>query len=314
MPTSAPADLASARALRASPVAPTVSFAVLGLVTVLALGLLGLSQQASVTGDRAPAGGAVRAPHLVLAGPSDVPRAASPLLPDSLRMVVPVARSAVRSAAGPGAAFTHDGAVVIGQGSVVAAELPGQSGTTEPVRQPQGAAALPLARATTPATSPVPAQQPAKQSGPTPVVAHPAQPSAHRPAGKPAKRGDAKKPRAVKKPRAEKGRVALQPTVRAATLLAVSPPGHRTREHQGHGKARERGHGKHGPKGHGTHRLTGHGKSGHAGHAHGKSGHARHAHGKSGHAGQARHGHGTHAAAKGHHGRRSHVGKAASRV
>ena len=77
MPTAPPEDDASERALRASTVGPTLSFALLGLVTVLAVGLLGLSQQASVARDRDLAGTALAGPRLGALDSSASDRAAS---------------------------------------------------------------------------------------------------------------------------------------------------------------------------------------------------------------------------------------------
>ena len=53
MPSLVPADPASERALRASPLVPTLSFAALGLATMVAVGALGLAQQPSAGADLA---------------------------------------------------------------------------------------------------------------------------------------------------------------------------------------------------------------------------------------------------------------------
>src|SRR5690348_17688133 len=116
MPTAAPEDDASERALRASTVGPTLSFALLGLVTVLAVGLLGLSQQASVARDRGLASTALARPSLGALGSSAGDRAAAPARPAPVR---PVAtgllpswsppRAVAPSAAPPGGAVNGGG-------------------------------------------------------------------------------------------------------------------------------------------------------------------------------------------------------------
>lgn len=194
MPATEPEDVASERALRASPVAPTVAFAVLGLVTVFAVGSLGLSQQPSATRDDAPPVVALQAPHLTLAGP---PEGASAAVPSSLRLVPagsPAAGSAApgsdsvvsadvprqtaedgdtRAPAGgvrsggerPSQGGGVDGVVVVGGGGGVAAELPGD-GT--PVKQPDDVPTVPPGKAKAPSSTPKPTPSPKPSPTPKP--------------------------------------------------------------------------------------------------------------------------------------------------
>ena len=151
MPTAAPEDDASERALRASTVGPTLSFALLGLVTVLAVGLLGLSQQASVARDRNLAGTALAGPSLGALDSSAGDHAASPVRPEPVR---PVATGLLTSWVVPPEA--PDGAAVsVGGGSGLAADLPGEGMSSGPVDEP---AAGPVRQ---PAAAPAPVRKPA---------------------------------------------------------------------------------------------------------------------------------------------------------
>ena len=109
MPTAAPEDDASERALRASTVGPTLSFALLGLVTVLAVGLLGLSQQASVARDRDLAATALAGPSLGALGSSAGDRAAAPVRSEPVR---PVATGLLTSWSPTRAATAPEGGAV----------------------------------------------------------------------------------------------------------------------------------------------------------------------------------------------------------
>ena len=151
MPTAAPEDDASERALRASTVGPTLSFALLGLVTVLAVGLLGLSQQASVARDRDLAATALAGPSLGALGSSAGDRAAAPVRSEPVR---PVATGLLTSWS-PTRVVTppEGGAVSVGGGSGLAADLPGEGTSSGPVDEP---AAGPVRQ---PAAAPAPARR-----------------------------------------------------------------------------------------------------------------------------------------------------------
>ena len=158
MPTAAPQDDACERALRASTVGPTLSFALLGLVTVLAVGLLGLSQQASVARDRDLAGTALAGPSLGALGSSAGDRAAAPVRPEPVRPVATgllTSWSATRVVAPP--EVPDGGAVSVGGGSGLAAELPGEGTSSRPMDEP---AAGPVRR---PAAAAAPGRKPAAQ-------------------------------------------------------------------------------------------------------------------------------------------------------
>ena len=201
MPTAAPEDDASERALRASTVGPTLSFALLGLVTVLAVGLLGLSQQASVARDRDLAATALAGPSLGALGSSAGDRAVAPVRSEPVR---PVATGLLTSWS-PTRVVTppEGGAVSVGGGSGLAADLPGEGTSSGSVDEP---AAGPVRQ---PAAAPAPERKPAPKK---PVAKKPA---AKKPAGRsprprspwrrsrPAKKPAAKKP-AAKKPAAKK--------------------------------------------------------------------------------------------------------------
>ena len=187
MPTAAPEDDASERALRASTVGPTLSFALLGLVTVLAVGLLGLSQQASVARDRDLAATALAGPSLGALGSSAGDRPTAPVRSEPVR---PVATGLLTSWS-PTRVVTppEGGAVSVGGGSGLAADLPGEGTSSGPVDEP---AAGPVRQ---PATAPAPKRKPAPKK---PVAKKPAgkKPAAKKPV---AKKPAGKKP-AVKKP------------------------------------------------------------------------------------------------------------------
>ena len=186
MPTAAPEDDASERALRASTVGPTLSFALLGLVTVLAVGLLGLSQQASVARDRDLAATALAGPSLGALGSSAGDRAAAPVRSEPVR---PLATGLLTSWSAPRVVAPPEapggGAVSVGGGSGLAADLPGEGTSSGPVDEP--------------AAAPAPGRKPAAKK---PVAKKPA---GKKPAGKKpaAKKPAAKKP-AAKKPAAKR--------------------------------------------------------------------------------------------------------------
>ena len=163
MPTAAPEDDASERALRASTVGPTLSFALLGLVTVLAVGLLGLSQQASVARDRDLAATALAGPSLGALGSSAGDRAVAPVRSEPVR---PVATGLLTSWS-PTRVVTppEGGAVSLGGGSGLAADLPGEGTSSGPVDEP---AAGPVRQ---PAAAPAPERKPAAKK---PVAKKPA--------------------------------------------------------------------------------------------------------------------------------------------
>ena len=172
MPTAAPEDDASERALRASTVGPTLSFALLGLVTVLAVGLLGLSQQASVARDRDLAATALAGPSLGALGSSAGDRAVAPVRSEPVR---PVATGLLTSWS-PTRVVTppEGGAVSVGGGSGLAADLPGEGTSSGSVDEP---AAGPVRQ---PAAAPAPERKPAPKK---PVVKKPAgkKPAAKKP-------------------------------------------------------------------------------------------------------------------------------------
>lgn len=171
MPTAVPEDDASERALRASTVGPTLSFALLGLVTVLAVGLLGLSQQASVARDRDLAGTALAGPSLGALGSSAGDRAAAPVRSEPVR---PVATGLLTSWSAPRVVTPPEApggeAVSIGGGSGLAADLPGEGTPSGPVDEP---AAGPVRQ---PAAAPAPVRKPAakKRTVKKPVAKKPA--------------------------------------------------------------------------------------------------------------------------------------------
>ena len=244
MPTAAPQDDASERALRASTVGPTLSFALLGLVTVLAVGLLGLSQQASVARDRDLAGTALAGPSLGALGSSAGDRAAAPVRPEPMR---PVATGLVTSwSATPVVSppeVPKGAAVSVGGGSGLAADLPGEGTSSGPVDEPAAGPADPGRR---PAAKKPAAKKPAAKKV-----------AAKKPA---AKKVAAKKPAAKKvaarRPAAKKP-VAKKPAVQKLAVHKPEPgthhdarrgANHRTRHEGTRGPQHGKKHGeKHGP-------------------------------------------------------------------
>ena len=246
MPTAVPEDDASERALRASTVGPTLSFALLGLVTVLAVGLLGLSQQASVARDRDLAGTALAGPSLGALGSSAGDRAAAPVRSEPVR---PVATGLLTSWSAPRVVTPPEApggeAVSIGGGSGLAADLPGEGTPSGPVDEP---AAGPVRQPAAPA----PERKPAAKK---PVAKKPA---AKKPAGKKpvAKKPVAKKPatkKSVAKKPAAKKLAAKKPAIGKRSVHQPEPgkhhdarrgTKHRTQHGEKHG---DKPGGKHGP-------------------------------------------------------------------
>ena len=205
MPPLAPADPASERALRASPLVPTLSFAALGLATMVAIGALGLAQQPSAGAAPSSPGIPVRPPALTLAGAPAEARAATPdvarvtpaglptelpgarLLrgPASPVTVVPVVDSSDRSLDRSGArAHAGSAPVAVGRGARLAAGLPGHgaaagsSGDADGAHRPVAAARKP-APSRQPVTAPQrPGRAPVRGPRPTAPVPAPSKPSA----------------------------------------------------------------------------------------------------------------------------------------
>src|SRR5690349_16197141 len=215
MPTAAPQDDASERGLRASTVGPTLSFAFLGLVTVLAVGLVGLSQQASVARDRNLAGTALAGPSLRALGSSAGDRAAAPVRSEPVR---PVATALLTSwpptpvVAPP--EVPEGGAVSVGGGSGLAADLPGEATSSPAVGEPAaGTAGEPVA-------APAPGS---KRAARKPVAKKPAakKPVAKRPAAnKPVAKKPAAKKAAAKKPIAKKPAAGKKPAGKKSSAKA----------------------------------------------------------------------------------------------
>ncbi len=177
MPSLVPADAASERALRASPLGPTLSFAALGLATMVAVGALGLAQQPSAAAHLGSPHISVRPPDLTLAGapadaravapdiarvtPVELPGAGSLRIPAPVETVEPVVDPSVRSSAGTTADLPTGSAQVL--------QASGRAARLAAVLAPNGAAAgssrsadsadRPVAAARKPSTSwqPVPA-------------------------------------------------------------------------------------------------------------------------------------------------------------
>ena len=192
MPSLAPADPASERALRASPLVPTLSFAALGLATMVAIGALGLAQHPAAAPDVASPGISVRPPQLSLAGVPAEARSATPeaasatpvALPGAgllraatpTEMVVPVVDSSARSAGrGSGArsatGSAQETAVAVGRGTRLTAGLPGQGAVAGSPGSANGAD-RPVAAARKRPTSPQPVPAPQRPKH-TPVAGQP---------------------------------------------------------------------------------------------------------------------------------------------
>jgi len=231
MPSLVPADPASERALRASPLVPTLSFAALGLATMVAIGALGLAQHPSAAPSLAAPSISVRPPDLTLAGapaearavapevarvlPVELPAAGSLRTPASAETVVPVVEPGQRSSGG---SATHSRAgsaqevpLAVGRGARVAAGLPGKDAAAGSSRSADGAD-RPLAAARKPSRSPQPVPAP-RRSGTAPVGGH----RTTAPAPKPTK------PATPSKPSSPQGGVSTPAPGRTSVVPETSP-------------------------------------------------------------------------------------------